>query len=162
MLLPLPLFAFLPEGAWVVPVVGGAVCGIAFLLGRRVLSKNPTDDVVVDPDGPLDATFLKGVTQDRRCAPRRKGNTVEVELSDGSDAPPVRGWVRDRSIGGLCLLADQAIAEGAVLKVRPVTSGPTIPWTDITVRSCRADGGQYELGCQFHRTPNWNQLLKFG
>ena len=37
-----------------------------------------------------------------------------------------------------------------------------MPWTETTVRSCRKDGIQYELGCQFHRTPNWNLLLQFG
>jgi hypothetical protein len=111
----------------------------------------------------MTADFLRGVTRDRRGAPRRRGGThVEVQLLMGEGQEPIPGWVLDRSIGGLGILLDQALVPGAVLKIRPRGATDTTPWTDITVRSCRREGLQYEAGCQFHHTPNWSLLLQFG
>ena len=155
------LIELLPEGEWVVPAIGGGVCLLAFLVGWRFLASRPEKPKVDSPE-PMDARFLKGVNKDRRATVRRKGNTVEVQLSNGMDDEPVRGWVLDRSQGGLCLLAEQAYAPGAIVRVRPRKAAAATPWTDITIRSCRPEGGQFELGCQFHHTPNWSLLLLFG
>src|SRR5262249_45391240 len=106
-------------------------------------------------------TFLHGVTQDRRAAPRRKGNCVEVLLA-GDQGTTLLGWVLNRSIGGLCLLVEQPVPQGTACKGRPSSAGPTAPWAEITVRSCRREAGQYELNCQFDGMPNWNELLHFG
>jgi hypothetical protein len=152
-----PLFALTFDGYWVVPLVGGVGFIAAVVLGRRLITSRPAEA----PEVPL-TNFLGGVTQDRRAVPRRRGNTVEVHLSDGSDRPPITGCVIDRSQGGLRVLVDEPIAEGTVLKIRPTSGGVTTPWTDVTIRSCRREGFQYELGCQFDHLPNWNQLLQFG
>ena len=144
-----------------VPVIGGLVCGLAFLVGRRMLFATPPVEIaaqVLMPGG----VVYQGVSRDRRAAPRRKGNIIEVLLSVQEDQPDQRGWVIDRSIGGLCVMAEDAIVEGTVLRLRPRSTGATLPWTEVTIRSCRKDGIHYELGCQFHRTPNWNLLLQFG
>jgi hypothetical protein len=154
----LPLFALSIDGYWVIPLVGGVGFVAAVLLGRRLFASPPpppADEV------PL-KDFLGGVTQDRRAVPRRKGNTVDVQLSDGSERPPINGVVIDRSQGGIRVMVDEPIAEGTVMKIRPTTGGVTTPWTDVTIRSCRRDGIQYELGCRFDQQPNWNQLLQFG
>lgn len=150
---------WLVNGFWLVPVAGLIACGAAFLVGWGVFGgrRKPAEEKL-----PLDADFLQGVTKERRAAPRRKGNTVEVQLSGGEDQPVLKGWVLDRSVGGLCLLVDQAVPESTVLKVRPRSTGDAVPWTEVTVRMCRPEGTQFELGCQFHRTPNWNLLLQFG
>jgi PilZ domain len=153
-----PLFALTFDGYWVVPLVGGVGFIAAVLLGRRLIAPRPAE---APADVPLE-NFLGGVTQDRRALPRRKGNTVEVQLSDGSERPPVNGCVIDRSQGGLRVLVDEPFAEGTVLKIRPTGGGVTTPWTDATIRSCRRDGIQYELGLRFDQMPNWNQLLQFG
>jgi hypothetical protein len=156
------LTRWLLEQGWVVPVVGGAACGLAFLVGRRLLSPRPPEPPN-DPVALFDAHFLGGVSKDRRAAPRRKGNTVEVRLSAAAaDQEAVRGWILDRSIGGLCILVDHPVSVGLHLKVRPNQASEVTPWTDVTVRFCRQEGSQYELGCQFHRTPNWAMLLQFG
>jgi hypothetical protein len=152
----------LPDLAiWSVPVAGGLVCGVAYLVGRKLLTPAPAATEAGDVLLPGSVVF-EGVSRDRRSAPRRKGSTVEVAISLAEGQPNLRGWVIDRSMGGLCLMSEEAIAEGAVVRVRPRTQNETMPWTDITVRSCRRDGSHYELGCQFHRTPNWNLLLQFG
>jgi hypothetical protein len=152
--------ASLSDAVWIVPVIGAFACALAYLVGRRFLVARPA--TVNEQECPNDAHFLQGVTRDRRCAPRRKGNVVEAELTDGSNGPPIRGWVIDRSLGGLCLLLDQSVEPGTVLRVRPRNAAAAVPWTEITVCSCRKDGDRYELGCQFHHTPNWSLLLMFG
>jgi hypothetical protein len=149
----------MPDASWTVPLIGALACVLAYLLGRRLLVAHPRS--VDDAGNVSDAPFLQGITRDRRAAPRRKGNVVEVELMIGSDEKPVRGWVLDRSIGGLCLLVDQPVASGTALRVRP-RNAAAVPWTEVTACSCREDDGQYELGCQFHHTPNWSLLLMFG
>lgn len=152
----------LPDFAiWSVPVAGGLVCGVAFLVGRRLLFPAPAAVETGQTLMPGSVVF-EGVSRDRRAAPRRKGNTVEVVINAQEEEAHLRGWVIDRSMGGLCIMAEEAIAEGSVVRLRPRNTGETLPWTEVTVRSCRRDGTHFELGCQFHRTPNWNLLLQFG
>jgi hypothetical protein len=142
----------------ILAILAGIVgCSLAFWVGWRVLSpRSATAEV------PNEREFLKGVTLERRAALRRKGNTVEVLLARGDDQAPVSAWVIDRSQGGLCLLVDQPFEPKTLLKCRPRKAGEQAMWIDITVCSCRPDGTQYEIGCQFHKTPNWSQLLQFG
>ncbi len=156
---PLLLFGLDVEDYWLVPVVGVAACGLAYLLGRRFFAGRPAAPAT--PDDGLDPSFLQGVTQERRATPRRRGNLVEVQLVDG-DGTSLRGWVVDRSQGGLGLLVEQPLAAGVALRVRPSAVGSSAPWTEVTVRSCRPEGSQYELGCQFIHMPNYGQLLQFG
>lgn len=144
---------------WLVPVMGVVVCGAAFLVGRRMLASSRENSEVPEV---FDHEFLQGVTQDRRSAPRRKGNAVAVQILVGNDPEPVSGWVLDRSIGGLCLLAERPLPETSAIKVRPAKASTQIPWAEATVKSCRREGTLFELGCQFHRTPNWNLLVQFG
>jgi hypothetical protein len=149
------------NGFWVVPVMGLAVCGLAWMVGRRFLvSSEPVKASV--QEAITDDEFLQGVTRDRRCAPRRKGNTIEIHVLANGVETPLSAWVLDRSIGGLCFLLDAPVESGTMLKVRPRKSTDQFPWTEVTVRSCRPEGAQYEIGCQFHRTPNWAHLVQFG
>lgn len=153
---------FAEIGGWLVPAIGVVTCALAYLVGRLFLVGKPKV-TPGDPDGQVMANFLKGITRERRGAPRRKGGThVEVQLLPGEGQEPIPGWVLDRSIGGLGILVDQPLPAGAILKVRPRTAVESTPWTDVTVRSCRREGLQYVVGFQFHRTPNWSLLLQFG
>jgi hypothetical protein len=153
-----PSFAFAFDPVWAVPLVGGACFFVAVLFGRRLFSGRPAEPV--GEEVPLTG-FLDGVTQDRRAAPRRRGNTVEVQLSL-NEGPPIRGFVIDRSQGGLRVLVDEVVTEGKGWKIRPTQADVTIPWTEVTVRSCRREGHQYEVGCQFDKMPNWGLMLQFG
>jgi hypothetical protein len=160
------LTTWFQDHLWTVPLAGLAVAGLAFLAGRRLFIREAARDAF-DPNGPSDANFLQGVLTDRRALPRRKGNLVEVEvLADVPGNPePVEasGWVKDRAMGGLCLVVNRELLPGTVIKVRPrPTQTISPPWTPVTVRSCRGSNGEFELGCQFHHTPSWNVLLMFG
>jgi hypothetical protein len=148
---------FQPTGL-LIPLIGLLATLAAFWLGWRMLS--PSNEPRVDiPD---EAEFLKGVTLERRAALRRRGNTVQVALGYPDQEATFPGWVIDRSQGGLCLLVENEIAPGTVMRVRPRTSSEPTQWIAITVRSCRAEGTQFEIGVQFQQTPNWNLLLQFG
>jgi hypothetical protein len=151
---------FAELSAWLVPAIGVATCVVAYLVGRLFLvgKPKPSNDAAES----MMSEFLQGITRDRRGAPRRKGSSVEVHLLLGEGQVPIPGWVLDRSIGGLGVLTDQALPSGAVLKIRPKGVPEDTAWTDVTVRSCRRDGTQYEVGLQFHRTPNWSLMLQFG
>jgi hypothetical protein len=152
--------SWLAERGWVGPAIGVGVFGLAFWAGRRFFAARPAARGATHT---ALAEAHKGVNRDRRAAPRRRGgNTVEVRLDDGSGADPLPAWVLDRSIGGLGVLADAPVAVGTPLKVRPKEAPETTPWVEVTVRSCKRNGPRYELGCQFHRTPDWSVLLQFG
>jgi hypothetical protein len=153
--------AFALDASWAIPVLGVAAAGLAFALSRRFLVARRAP-APTDPGDLADSTFLQGVTVDRRRAPRRKGNSVEVYLSDGAGGAPLDGWVVDRSVGGLCLLVAKPVAAGTVLKVRARRAPESIPWAAIEVRTCRPEGGDWELNCGFAETPSWNVLLHFG
>jgi hypothetical protein len=153
--------SWLAERGWVGPAIGMVLFGLAFWAGRRFLAARPAP-AGAGADVAL-AEAYKGVTRDRRAAPRRTvGRPVEVLIDDGSGAEAANGWVVDRSVGGVGVMADAPVAVGAVLKVRARAALETTPWVEVTVRSCKRDGTQFELGCQFRRTPDWNVLLQFG
>ena len=101
--------------------------------------------------------------QERRTAPRRKGNPVSVQVSNAiANVEPFQGWVIDRSSGGLCLLVDQQVQPGRVLSVRPTKCHPGFPWIQVKVKSCRAERGSWNLGCQFEQKLSWTEMQLFG
>jgi hypothetical protein len=152
------LFAWAVDPLWIIPVAGAAVCVVAFLAGRRLFASRPGPAPEVLPEGD---TFLQGVTRERRAAPRRRGNAVEVLLTDGT-ADPVHGWVANRSMGGLCVLLEQPLAEGLAMKIRPGQAPEQAPWVPVIVKGCRPDGGQWEAHIQFVQMPTWSVLVMFG
>jgi hypothetical protein len=160
----LPSLGWLLAQPWTIPVIGVAAAGVAFLVGRVLFARAaraPAPPAKADAGPPVDV-FVHGSSQERRATPRRRGNSVEVFLADSPDKSPVHGWVVDRSVGGLCLLVDKPVPEGAVLQVRPRTAPEATPWTAVEIRSCRAENGEWEVGCQFVKSPQWNVLLLFG
>lgn len=148
-------------GPWVVPLIGTVVCVIAYLILRRMLLSDTPTEQVQDIDE-VDIRFLGGITRDRRVAPRRKGNTIQIHVRLTPEAEPIIGWVLDRSIGGLGILLDQPLDPGLPVQVRSRTASETTPWIEATVRSCRPEGSQYEVGLQFIHIPSWNLMLQFG
>jgi hypothetical protein len=107
--------------------------------------------------------FEHGSSTEQRRALRRSGNPVEVLVSDAEvTAEPVPGWVLDRSVGGVCLALSDEVAAGTVLSLRPRQAPPGTPWVRAEVRTCKKAQDQFEVGCQFVRTPPWSILLLFG
>jgi hypothetical protein len=75
---------------------------------------------------------------------------------------PHRGWLLDRSLGGLCLSMDEGADEGTLLRVRATNAPSRLPWVEVQVKNCRRKESGWEVGCQYVRTPSWEVLLTFG
>jgi hypothetical protein len=100
---------------------------------------------------------------ERRNAPRRPGATVTVALSHPhSRTPHLKGWVQDRSLGGLGVCASAAVKVGTKLKIHATTAPKDIPAVAIRVVSCRAVGKEWLLGCQFLEAPPTKVMYFFG
>lgn len=155
----------LPYSEYWLPLLIGVGIGLTFLvvaktvLGRSVRALPPPPNKQADYD-----PFAQGSPTEQRKSFRRTGNPVDVQYSLVDNKKQVNlGWVFDRSVGGLGLVTAENFSAGTVLSVRPVRSGEATPWVDVTVRSSRpAEGGGFELGCQFVKTPPWSVLLLFG
>ena len=79
---------------------------------REVLPSQLSTTTVVSAESTLSFT-------ERRQAPRRWGDPVQVLIWDEYPATqPTRGWIMNRSTGGLGLSAAQSTLEGAILSVR--------------------------------------------
>lgn len=162
-LLNLPyVYYWLPAAAAL--VIGGPVYWLAMWPGRRRAVSDaeapaPSAKGQVDP-------FTSGSTQEQRKSFRRRGNPIEV-LFTPEDEPqqPERGYVLDRSVGGLRVMMAREVPPGTLLSVRPVNVSPMIPWVQIEVRNCVPSGtqaGEYDVGCQFIKAPPYPVLLLFG
>jgi hypothetical protein len=148
------------------PLVAGMLAGGLCVVMFRAFSRRP---VLAAPPAPSAKKeqeydpFVQGSATEQRRAHRRGGNPVEVLLAEqNSNTPTWRGWVVDRSVGGLCLCVPEEIPEGTLIRAMPVNAPTITPWTELEVRSCRATGDGHELGCQFVRQPPWSVLLLFG
>ena len=159
-------FRFFTDQPWTIPAIGFLVTSLAFLVGRRWLVPRPRRQTEPSADDVASEYLSSRVPQsqpDRRSCPRRKGgNRVEVYLADDAKTSQVFGWVIDRSMGGLCLNVEKPLSTGTILNVRPRNAPKTAPWLPIEIRSCRADGNEWEVGCRFLKPPQWNDLMLFG
>jgi hypothetical protein len=143
--------------------MGVGVCALTagkFALGRRRAAAVPRQQASQPDYDP----FTTGSYNDQRKAYRRQGNLTAVNLAiGGNKVNPVPGLVLDRSVGGIGLLVDREFAPGTRLDVLARNAPTTTPWVEIEVRMCRpVDNGEFEIGCQFLKTPPWAILLMFG
>jgi hypothetical protein len=162
---PLAMFDFSADLPWMIPAVGIVVTCFCFVVGRRLLAPQRAAPPPSPAPGPTAAptdVFLHGSTRERRAAPRRRGNSIEVFFAPAPNQEPLHAWVVDRSVGGLCLTLDQPVKQGEVWHVRPRKAPDSVPWTSVEVRSCKPDEGNWEVGCRFLQTPQWNVMLLFG
>jgi hypothetical protein len=163
-----PSFADLGTLHWefvAIPLAIGVVsAGLAvvvsrLLSGRQRVAAPPPEPPPVEQSDP----FTHGGSMEKRSALRRQGNPVEVAIADSEGQTELtRGWVVDRSTGGLCLSLFQPLDVGSVVNVRPCRVEPAPPWVRVEVRKCRRQPDGWEVGCQFVRTPPWSVLLLFG
>lgn len=161
--------SWLPTETWVVPLIGLLAAGLTLVAGRvflrrRLVVPPPSAPAPIAPAPVADIDpFLQGGSGERRLAARRKGNHVEVLVTDADAVTePVRGWVIDRSLGGLCVELARPVRVGEVLSLKPRQAPPGTPWVRVEVRSCNSSRGYFEVGVQFQRTPPWAVLLLFG
>ncbi len=100
---------------------------------------------------------------ERRGEPRRGGNPVPVLVSDAAAAAePMRGWVVNRSPGGLALLAEASLEPDTVASVRPDLPHVASRWFQARVVYCFAERGSWRVGFQFVQRLSWTELRAFG
>jgi len=131
----------------------------AFLREHSVLPEN----VPEDPEG--SDPFSSGSSYDRRGAPRRKGNPVDVLLSDAKvEVHPVRGVVLDRSVTGIALELEEEgeVDEGTIISVRPKAALDSTAWVRVIVRRREKTKLGWILGCEFVKPPDGSALIQFG
>jgi hypothetical protein len=177
----LPDWLFDPNSPyfWVVVGVGVACGGLVFAAGRFLLNsllrnarrrvykpaEVPSSEPSIRWQTPLEDNdpFNQGNSPGRRDFLRREGNSVEVQITDLDMVGAIqKGWVVDRSLGGLCLYVLEPLKEGTVINIRPANTASITPWTQVEIRTCTQEEGQWKLGCQFVRTPPYSVLLMFG
>ena len=148
---------------WGIAGAGVAVAGLAFVVGRRMLTGRPAVALPPETQTPTHDPFESGSSSEKRVAARRKGASLEVLIADEQQRqPPHEGWVVDRSLGGLCLASTRQLEPGTFLRVRPKNAEMVVPWVEVEVRSCKLEEGVWQLGCQFRKTPPYSVLLLFG
>jgi hypothetical protein len=164
----LPLALDLPDHqTWVIPLVGVASAGVALVMGRALFGRRRAD--LVSPPArkepaaePADP-FIHGSAMERRRALRRRGGATPVLVSDAEvTVEPYQGWVLNRSTGGLCLAVANEVPLEVVLSILPLNAPETTPWVQVTVKECRRGESDWELSCQFVKTPPYSVLLMFG
>jgi hypothetical protein len=111
-------------------------------------------DAAVDPATPSQL--------ERRQSPRRWSDPIEVFVrGEMTTAEPARGWVKNRSAGGLCISVSQPVAEGMIIEVRFTLAPDTIPWVRAQVKGCRSVTGRWMLHCQYLGVPSPEAVLLF-
>lgn len=101
-----------------------------------------------------------------RSANRRQGNPIEVHIATPDDKK-VRtlGSVLDRSVGGMRLAVFSEMTPGSVISVLPTQADRIEYWVDLEIKSCRPSEsmpGQFEIGCQYVKSPPYSIQLLFG
>ena len=136
----------------------GMVVGLYCLLRPAALAPDLTigDEALAPPVMPKEQRVLR----------RRNGNPVEVYVAppEAKEDPGV-GSVLDRSMGGMRLAVYHDTAVGTILAIRPVRADNMVPWVELEVRSCKPSTempGQFELGCQYVKSPHYSIQLLFG
>jgi hypothetical protein len=159
------LAAFFWDYPWSVAMMGVVVACAAFVCGRRFLvarSSVASQPMCRSPAVPVADVFLHGSLSERRVAARRRGNCVEVLVTEHPDEPAVHGWVLDRSLGGVCILVEHPLEKRLPMLIRPRNCPTSTPWTSVDILSCRADQEGWKVHCRFDRVPEYNVLLLFG
>jgi hypothetical protein len=123
-------------------------------LRRAVAAEEPLQTMVPRTNGALPG--------DRRRAPRRSGNPVNVLIHDGLAAIPIEGVVIDRSTGGVCIALPQPKAPGIKLEVRAAGAPDTFAWVPVEVRHCRRKGERWLIGCKFEKRLMSSEMVHFG
>lgn len=151
---------------WIIPCSAGLVAaGTAFVLSRFAFAKPEPASPAVPTEKPTAEydPFVQGSATEQRSAFRRGGNPVRILINDPQQKGEVKeAWVVDRSVGGLCLAVKEAIAEGSSMEIRAANAPPATPWVEVQVKSCRQGKDDWEIGCQFAKTPPWAVMLLFG
>lgn len=143
---------------YLIPVVGVLVAAVAFFV-LRGLGKRDEPDAPVAPDVKPEVS----AHGERRAVPRKKTPPVMVDLIDPEGKRPrLSAVVADRSTGGLALLSTDEIPLDTQWTVVPRSQRGTVKVSVLVViRSCVRGATGFQVGCQFLRTVNYNELMNF-
>jgi hypothetical protein len=154
---------------WLVPGIGMACTAIALVLGWSAFGKrkpaviSPPRKGTGEPSALPRDPFIYGSAAERRITLRRGGNPTAILVTDAEcKKEPMRGWVVDRSTGGMCLAIAEKVEPGTIVNVRAMNAPETATWVQMEVKTCRKEEDSWEIGCQFVKTPPWGVLLLFG
>ena len=153
-------FLHLPYAYFWLPVVAFVVvAGALYWLSRSA-------PVFAEAPPAAEPLVAKNKAKDLRGTTRRQGNTVEVHIAAaGAKKDPGIGSVLDRSMGGMRLALYHEVEVGAVVAIRPIHVNEMVPWVDVEIRSCKLSSempGQFEVGCQYVKSPPYSIQLLFG
>jgi hypothetical protein len=149
---------------WLPAVVFLAVAGGFYLVLRpgKTVADEPKVAVVTEKQTEVSAVKSK----DQRVVSRRQGNPVQVHVAaEGAKEEPGVASVLDRSVGGIRLATFHEVQAGTVLSIRPINADAMVPWVEVEVRSCTVSKempGQFEVGCQYVKSPPYSIQLLFG
>jgi hypothetical protein len=107
--------------------------------------------------------FQFGAVGERRISARRKGGSVGVSVSTlWGRREPLRGYVLNRSLGGLALHLPKALPSRAGLMLRAEHAPLRVTDVHVEVRHCTRAGNGWLIGVSFLSTPPADVLLTFG
>lgn len=153
---------FLQVGWWLGGIVTLLLALAAVLLVRRS-RRMAAPALLGRPGSTPTAVDAKPAATERRRSPRRWGLPIEVLITDAhARAEPVKGWIINRSTGGICLSVVDEGPVGAILSVRPTHAPPDTPWTQVEVRNCHFHIQRWQLGCQFCTQVPLEVMVLFG
>lgn len=156
---------------WLAPLIGLAsaglvgVAGYYLLASRRQVAPVQTRESQSEEPAPKPEPVnpYQYGSPKRRQAPRGIGAAVRAVLTNPDHTlEPTAVVVRNRSIGGLCLIVPSPVEVGSILHVRPMQDHLEDAWLAVTVRHCEPKESAWELGCQFVRMPSYGTLMLFG
>jgi PilZ domain len=163
---------YVPSPNLLLPVAVGVFAGLG-LVGlihffgrmrqRAALARAGAQASTETDEQPTSDPFVHGSGSEQRKAFRRVGNPIEVSVVNvTSQGPQLKGYVVNRSVGGLGLQMENSFDVLTELRIRPINAPPIAPWVEVVVRNVhKADRG-FEIGCQFVKIPPWPVLMLFG
>jgi hypothetical protein len=152
----------LPSSQTLIVATVGVVAAWLTLFGWLMLVRRRRREVAREQAEVYDP-FEQGSVGEARRAARRKGNNVEILVTDAeARGEPVLGWVVNRSQIGLCLMLSEELTQGTILSVKPRQHPPATPWVRVQVRNCKRDSAGFMIGCEFESVPPWGVMLLFG
>jgi hypothetical protein len=158
----------LPYVHYWLPALAAVGLGLpVYWFAMRTSGPAPAEDTDQQPVVPTGSDpFASGSSSEQRKAFRRRGNPIEILVTpEKESARPERGYVLDRSVGGLRLMIPRDVPPGTILTVRPAQVTAMIPWIEVEVRNCtpsHTQPGEFDVGVQFIKAPPYPVLLLFG
>ena len=155
-----------PANMWVVVTAGLAAFVLAvlgLLAWRRRRSQGPQTQTAPAEEPPHCSEEPTSPPQERRQSSRPLGRPVEVLISDSfGTATPVKGWIIDRSLGGVGLSMAEPVPLGTILSLRATVAPATTPWARVEIKHCEFKAKRWHAGGEFAESVSLEVLRLFG